>query len=151
MERCYFKLAEGYLNITEEALIFNRSGNWQEAADVPERTAVSRMTHWIGLLIGAVLVLIGGLLHMAHVNTAGSFMFTLGLAGVSALAMYKKVRDDFAHHFRIPFQKMRALRYTDGALTVDFLNGRLKEDHVQIPVSHEAGAAALAFFERSRA
>src|SRR5262245_1851416 len=113
MPRSYFKHEHGYINLTEEAICFTRSGNWQEAENTTERVR----THSVGyasrivlgiLIIGTVGVFFG--IAKAH-GMSGYFSVPLfiGAAGFTSYRSYRKLRFDFGPSFRIPFSKIRSI------------------------------------------
>jgi|SRR5436190_23170549 len=155
MQRQHFKLARGYLNIDAEALIFTRSGNWQEAESARERTHAKRAGGAFRWVTGAVLVVVGGLfLSMGELHSVtgdGSIVLAFGLMGLALFHMYNRLRDDFGPVFRIPFAKVTSLAYTDDHLEVNFLNEVFKEDRIRVRMTVDAGLSAETAWQGSRA
>ena len=154
MDRQHFKLTQGYLNIDATALVFTRSGNWQEAEGAQERTAADKPGRALRLLTGTVLVLAGGVfLSLGKFRDAGgggSIALALGLMGLGLFRMYGRLRDDFGPVFRVPFAKVTRLEYADDHLVIDFLNGAFKEDRVRIRATVDAGVFAETAWQASR-
>jgi len=155
MERQHFKLEQGYLNIDAEALIFTRSGNWQEANDAKERTAKAVPRRMFRLVFGAALVVVGGLFlslgEMRSTLNGASIVLAMGLGGLGLFKMYGLLRDDFGRSFRVPFAKVTRLSYVDDHLNIAFLNGAFKEDRLRVKATVDAGLFAEAAWQASRA
>ncbi len=154
MERRYFKLERGYLNIDAEAMIFTRSGNWQEAASAKERMGWANVGRSLRLVTGFGLILIGGVFlsvgELRHALHEGSIVLAVGLAGFGAYKMYQLLNDDLGHRFRIPFAKVTGMSIEKGLLTVCFLNGAFKEDTVHVKVRPEAALFAETTWRSTR-
>jgi len=154
MDRQHFKLAQGYLNIDAEALTFTRSGNWQEAENAKERSKVEKSGQVFRVVMGALLVVAGGLfLSMGSLRSAagaGSILLVLGVMGLGFFHMYNTLRDDFGPVFRIPFAKVTSLNYAGDHLEVHFLNAAFKQDQVRIKMSIDAGVMAETAWRQSR-
>ncbi|MEO8590739.1 MAG: hypothetical protein ABI432_15295 [Flavobacteriales bacterium] len=154
MQRQHFKLAQGYLNIDAEALIFTRSGNWQEAEGARERTKAAKSGGVFRLVTGAVLVVAGGLFfslaELRFVLKGGSIALAIGLMGLGLFRMYSRLSDDFGPVFRIPFAKVTRLAYAEDHLEVDFLNAAFKEDQVRVRMTVDAGLSAETAWTESR-
>ncbi|MBL0035488.1 MAG: hypothetical protein IPP26_06905 [Flavobacteriales bacterium] len=143
MERRYFQLEQGYLNVDEQGLYFTRSGNWQEALAARERSMKQGPAHAGRLVIGIVIILIGGLFllfgHMSDASDTGSTLVALALSAFGVFSLYRALRHDFGPVFRVPFSKIIALEGpADERLTIRFVNGDAKEDQVSFKVPIEA-------------
>lgn len=154
MDRQHFKLAQGYLNIDASALIFTRSGNWQEAEGAKERSPKQRAGNLPRIVMGCALVIGGGLFFslgkLRSATSGGSIVLALGLIGFGIFKMYKLLNDDFGPVFRIPFAKVTRVKYMDDHLTVDFLNAAFKEDQVRVKATLDAGNFAEIAWQASR-
>ncbi|MBL7940517.1 MAG: hypothetical protein JNL43_14245 [Flavobacteriales bacterium] len=146
MERRHFKLAQGYLNIDADALIFTRSGNWQEAEAAQERSTVQQASQLPRILTGVILVVVGGLFFglgkLRSATGGGSIVLALGLAGLGIFKMYQLLNDDFGPVFRIPFAKVQQLKFSDDHLVIDFLDASFKPQHLSVLVTVDAGIYA---------
>lgn len=156
MQRRYFQLEAGYLNVDEQALYFTRSGNWQEALAARERSAKQGPAHAGRLVIGIVIILIGGLFllfgHMSGASDAASTLVALALSAFGVFSLYRALRHDFGPVFRVPFSKVIAIEGpTDERLTVRFMNSDAKEDEVSFKAPLEAVPFVLEGLARSRA
>lgn len=156
MERSYFQLDQGYLNVDEHTLYFTRSGNWQEALAAGERTTKPGPTHTGRLVIGIVIMLIGGSFllfgHISHASDAGSTLVALALTAFGIYSLYRALRHDFGPVFRIPFAKITAIEGpADASLTIRFVNGDAKEDQVSFKAPIDAVPIILEGLARSRA
>ncbi|MCC7502766.1 MAG: hypothetical protein IT229_09570 [Flavobacteriales bacterium] len=156
MERRYFQLEQGYLNVDKHALYFTRSGNWQEALEARERSAKQGPAHAGRLVIGIVIILIGGLFmlfgHMSHMSDTGSTLVALALSAFGVFSLYRALRHDFGPVLRIPFNKVIAIEGpADERLTVRFMNGDAKEDQISFKAPIEAVPFVLEGLARSLA
>ncbi len=155
MERRYFQLPEGYVNIDDTALYFTRSGNWQDALAAPERSRQQGPAHAGRRVIGVVLILLGGSFllfgRMSRALDNGSMMVALALSAFGAYSLYRALRHDLGPVFRIPFARIIAVDATpEGPLTIRFLNGDGKEDRVALKLPAEALPLIMEGFARSR-
>ncbi len=154
MERQHFKLAQGYLNIDEHAVIFTRSGNWQEAEGAKERSPKQRAGQLPRILMGAALVIGGGLFFslgkLRSATSGGSIVLALGLIGLGIYKMHQLLNDDFGPVFRIPFAKVEQLKFADDRLEIDFLDATFKSRHLSVLVTVDAGIYAGEAWHRSR-
>ncbi|MCB9183576.1 MAG: hypothetical protein H6591_06620 [Flavobacteriales bacterium] len=154
MERRYFKLNQGYLNIDAEALMFTRSGNWQEAANTEERTTKLTAGRTLRLTTGIGLILVGGLFlslgELRHTLREGSFILAIGLGGFGMYKMYQLLNDDMGRSFRIPFAKLTALTCDEEHLDISFLNGAFKEERMRVKAPAEACRFAESAWKDSR-
>ena len=94
MERRYFLLEAGYLNIDDKGLYLSPSGNWQEALATPERTAIGRTKRSVYGLFGLVLIMTRGALEFAHVSTnrANGLVLSIGVAGAGVMLLLHRLR-----------------------------------------------------------
>lgn len=154
MERRHFKLGQGYLNIDAHALIFTRSGNWQEAEEAKERSPKQNLVRFPRILIGGVLVLLGGLFltlgKLGDAKSGGGIMLAVGLMGFGIYKMYQFLNDDFGPVYRIPFTKVEQLKLVEDHLEIDFLDATLRTQRVRVFVTLEAGIYALEAWQLSR-
>ncbi len=141
--RQHFKIAQGYLNVDEAAVIFTRSGNWTEAAHAPELDRTVRSKHTLRLSIGLALIALGDTFLAAKTLRAawgtGSVLLIIGALGLGLYAMYDRLRDDLGGHYRIPFRKVIAMTYVDEHLDIRFLDGAMRERRMRTPM--DPGAA----------
>jgi len=149
MKRQHFKLDRGYLNIDEDALIFTRSGNWQEAESTVELSAKGSVEWLFRFTFGVVLIVAGGLFlslgELRHTLHEGSIVLAVGLGGWGIHKMYKLLCDDMVRTFRIPLSKVRRLTSDDDHLEIHFLNGSFKGGHLRV----KAPPAASQFAEKA--
>jgi len=118
MERRHFELEQGYLNLNVEALMFTRSGNWQDAARTRERKAGAAPGRLARNTVGIMLLLLGGGF-FAGGKLRGSDPFPLFgpvLLGLGICSFFGKVQHDFAPSFRIPFSKVLGLDHRNDPL-----------------------------------
>ena len=150
MDRRHFQLDQGYLNIDTESLVFNRSGNWQEAARVGERSAKFSVGSSIHILIGAALILVGGLFLTMGKGSGSYPVLAFGIMGYGVYKFYVLLRHDLAPVFRIPFKKVVRIDFEGGTLSIGYLNAedKLMDQAFKVPV--EAGEFAVAMFRASR-
>ncbi len=155
MERQHFKLAQGYLNIDAGALIFTRSGNWQEAEGAKERSPKQRALQLPRILVGTVLVIVGGLFFtlgkLSSATSGGSIVLAIGLIGLGIYKMYQLLNDDFGPVYRIPFAKVEHLKFVDDHLEIHFLDATLLPRQMSVLVTVDAGIYAVETWHRSRA
>ncbi len=155
MERRFFQLEEGYLNIDDEALYFTRSGNWQEALSAPERSRTQGPSHAGRRVIGVVLIVLGGMFllfgRMSRAMDNGSMVLSLAISAFGVYSLYRAFRHDFSPVHRIPFSKILSVDGpSERVLSIRFLNGDGKEDQVALKLPVEAEALVREGFARSR-
>lgn len=152
MERRYFELERGYLNIDENGLAFTRSGNWQHATEAPERSKLQRPRRQVSQVIGSLLILVGGILSglFESQHAEVSIPLAVGLIGLGIYRFYRIFRHDMAPEFRIPFRNLRSVEAKEGRLTVFFVNGDLEEDRFSVTAPLAAISAVEMAFTDSR-
>ncbi|MEM6718171.1 MAG: hypothetical protein AAF611_02545 [Bacteroidota bacterium] len=120
MEKRYFVLKKGYLNITEDFFYFSDHGNWKtcevlEETEMPVLTFFYVSNHFIKIFYTILAIVFAALLFTGKENFSG---LVLLLGGVFHLiGMRYKLR-----YFKIPLQKIEKLELHDTKLTVTFLN-----------------------------
>lgn len=134
MERRYFELDRGYLNIDEHALYFTRSGNWQDALGTPELSNGFAPRRTLHALFGFLLIGARAFFELLHLPTRGpqGLLLTAGLAGLGVLVLFHTFRHDLAPSYRIPRSKLLAVTTTEQGTTLRFLDGAMKERNVTV-------------------
>ena len=153
MERKHFELAQGYLNIDHEALMFTRSGNWQDAAGTKERSNGDTPGKLARNAVGIALVLVGGsVFALGKLRDLDAFpLFGIALLGLGIYSFYGKARHDFAPSFRIPLSKVLDMEIVNERLQIRFLDGAHRERMHTPIVPPAAGEFALTMFRSARA
>jgi hypothetical protein len=153
MERRYFELDRGYLNINEHALYFTRSGNWQDALATPELRGRFSPRRTIHLLFGGLLTGARALFEVLHLPTHGpeGLLLTAGLAGLGVLVLLRGFRHDLAPIYHIPSSKLLAVSTTERDTTLRFLDGAMKERKMTVKLPPEALEIMATWLEHGRA
>ena len=128
MEKRYFVLKKGYLNINEKFFYFNDHGNW-ETCEILEETETPKLTffyasNYIINVIYTCLVLIFAFLITKN-EISFSFIPLLVLAVIHLLNRKYKLK-----HFKIPLHKIEYIILRNQDLTVKFASVK------NVPISY---------------
>jgi hypothetical protein len=129
MERHFFELEKGYLNVDEKGLYFTGSGNWQNALASPERTAAQAPRRTFRFFFGLALMAWGATFEIFQFLSSGPANFTLmaGLLGLGLFTMYRILRHDFVTDHHIPFHKVLGMEQDGDRTTLRYVDGDGKE------------------------
>lgn len=154
MHRQHFELERGYLNIDHDALVFTRSGNWQEAVKARERSSKLDLARPLRLVSGICLIVIGGLFlsmgELRHLFDGGSFVLAIGVGGLGVYKMYQLLGDEMGGSYRIPFNKLLRMTERQGLLEIEFLDRDHKIERMAVGASKEAAQFAAQAWKASR-
>lgn len=128
MERRFFELEQGYLNVNDQALYFTRSGNWQNALASPERTDTQAPGRTFRFFFGLALMAWGATFEIFQFLRSGPANFTLmaGLLGLGLFAIYRSLRHDLVTDHHIPLRKVLGVDYEGKRITLRYLDGTEK-------------------------
>ena len=129
MERRFFELEQGYLNIDDNGLYFTRSGNWQNALAAPERTASQAPQRTFRTIIGWALMAFGVLFDVLHMSRSRpvNIALMLGFIGLGLYALYQNLRHDLVTDHQIPFRKVLGMEQDGERITLRYMDGDGKE------------------------
>ncbi|AXG72064.1 hypothetical protein KORDIASMS9_04326 [Kordia sp. SMS9] len=137
MEKRYFVLKKGYLNVDEDFFYFSDHGNW-ETCQILEETEVPRLTffyvshHIIKVVYTILAIAFVFLLLNNEVNFSG------GILLLGTLIHFLDYRYK-TQYFKIPLGKIQQIVLRDEKLMVEFLNKKEKiiEHTVKLDDSRE--------------
>lgn len=129
MDRHFFELEQGYLNVDDRALYFTGSGNWQNALGAPEHSQLQAAKRTFRFFIGLALMAWGATFEIFQFLRSVPANFTLmaGLLGLSLYTMYRSLRHDLVTDHHIPFHKVLGMEQDGDRTTLRFVDGDGKE------------------------
>lgn len=154
MSERYFPHDHGYVHLMTDRVVFTRSGNWQEAREAPERRSRSKSAHTGRIIIGALLILAGGVFlkgghALGRARELGPVL-TFGLIGLGVLGLYSGLRRDFGPLYSVPYSRIIAVEPDKAGFSMRFLNGELKQDSQSITCPEEVTAAVVQALREDR-
>lgn len=122
MEKRYFVLKKGYLNINDEFFYFSDHGNWEtcellEETENPKLTFFYVSNHLIKIVYGIIAFAFVFLLIREEVN------ISIGTLAIGVIIHFIDRRYKIKH-FKIPLHKMNRLLLNNYRLTVEFANSK---------------------------
>jgi hypothetical protein len=124
MEKRYFVLKKGYLNIDEEYFYFSDHGNW-ETCKILEETEVPRLTFFY--VSNYIIKMMYTILAIAFVLLLikGEIEFS-GLALLFIAIFHFADRYYKSKYFKIPIHKLERMALEGQKLTIQFVNSKNK-------------------------
>ena len=135
--RVFFKYEFGYVNIDDKNIYLTNSGNWSETAGLSESSGITSLKSWIKVAIGIALILVASLFilvsHLSDLSTRTNDILGIILVAFvpfSIYKIYKSFRSDLGKTFKIPFDKVISLEFseTENGSIVRFRNGKNIEE-----------------------
>ena len=129
MERRFFELEKGFLNIDGHGLYFTRSGNWQNALAAPEKTASQGSQRTFRTFIGWALMAFGVLFDLLQMSRSRpvTIALMLGFIGLGLYALYQNLRHDLVSDLCIPFRKVLGMEQDGDRTLLHYVDGDGKE------------------------
>ncbi|QHI36061.1 hypothetical protein IMCC3317_14140 [Kordia antarctica] len=142
MEKRYFVLKKGYLNIDAEFFYFSDHGNWK-TCEIVEETENPKLTftYVLEYLFETLMTVITIVIFMFLIS--GFLEFAFGMAGIFGVLFLLAIFHFFNRRykiaqFKIPVDKIERLQVVSNQLTVKFANSKNQQIVHTIKLDDEA-------------
>ena len=140
----FFKYGNGYVNINDEYLFLTNSGNWSEIKSIVEKSPKSiksnRLKRYKYNLFYLIIFFLMFYLNVKKKAFNFRASFVLVILGVAA---YFYMKRETGNKYKIPIAKITAIRITNSAVKISFINAANAEDCEYISNVEEKGLKIL--------